>query len=230
MKKFIVIGLGSFGLNLSKTLVANDCEVLGMDTDRELVQHAKDYISHAIIGDASNKEVLESLALKDFDAAIISIGGDDPAPSLLIAMYLKEIGIPRIIVRAISEDHGKILKMIGVSDVLYPEKEMAERLANTLSLKNALDYLPISDEYGIIEVPPPESFIGKSIKDLQISTRFGCQIIGLKTPGKNGNPDDLSDNNFFIKIAPAASDVIVQKSVMIVIGKHSDIERIQSLQ
>lgn len=229
MKKFIVIGLGNFGLNIAQTLIENDCEVLGMDIDRNIVQKAKDFISHAIIGDASNKEVLESLAIRDFDGAIISIG-QDMAPSILIALYIKEIGIPRIIVRAVSEDHGKILKMIGVSDVVFPEKDMAIRVANKLAMKNAMDYLPLSSEHGIIEVTPPKSFIGKNLRDLQISTRFNCQVIGLKYPTDDNAALDLNDKNYTIKIAPTATDVITENSIMIVIGRHDDIDKIQALQ
>jgi trk system potassium uptake protein len=225
MKKFIVIGLGNFGYNIAAALVENKCEVLGMDTSREVVQKAKDIITHAIIGDATNREVLESLAIRDFDGAIISIGQDMGA-SILIALYFREIGIKRIIVRAVSEDHGKILKMIGVNDVVFPEKDMAFRVANKLALKNVMDYLPISDEYGIIEVPPPASFIGKALRELQISTRYGCQVIGLKYPDANG--DGIVDRTPRIRIAPTANDVITEGSLMIVLGKHPDIEKLQS--
>lgn len=229
MKKYIVIGLGNFGFNIASMLVRNNCEVLGMDMDKDVVQKAKDFISYAIVGDASDKEVLESLSIKDFEGAIISIG-QDMASSILIALYLREIGISRIVVRAISEDHGKILKMIGVSDVVFPERDIAIRIANKLALKNAIDYLPISEDYGILEVTPPKSFIGKTLKELQISTRFGCQIIGIKYQGTNGLLNDLSEKNLNIKIAPTANDIIAENSTMIVIGRHKDIERIQSLQ
>jgi trk system potassium uptake protein TrkA len=228
MKKYIVIGLGNFGFNIASMLVKNDCEVLGMDSDKDVVQKAKDFISQAIVGDGSDKEVLESLSLKDFDGAIISIG-QDMASSILISLYLREIGLPRIVVRSISEDHGKILKMIGVSDIVFPERDIAIRVANKLALKNAIDYLPISEDYGILEVTPPKSFIGKSLRELEISTRFGCQIIGIKYPGTNGELNDLTGKNLNIKIAPNANDIIVKNSIMIVIGKHEDIERIQAL-
>ncbi|HSV95306.1 MAG TPA: TrkA family potassium uptake protein [Spirochaetota bacterium] len=229
MKKFIIIGLGNFGFNIALTLVENNCEVLGMDSNRDAVQHARDFISHAIIGDASNKEVLESLALRDFDGAIISIGHDMGA-SILISLYIKEIGIPRIIVRAISEDHGKILRMIGVTDVIFPEKDMAVRVANKLALKNAMDYLPLTDDYGIIEVTPPKSFVGKTLKELQISTRYGCQIIGLKYPPPEGASPGIEDKNHKIKIAPTAHDTISADVIMIVIGKHADIDRLQGVR
>src|SRR4030042_4825657 len=108
MKKFIVIGLGNFGLNLSQTLIENGCEVLGIDANKTMVHRAKDMITHAITGDATDKSVLTSLPIKDFDGAVVSIG-QELAASILISLYLKEIGIKRIIVRAISEDHEKIL-------------------------------------------------------------------------------------------------------------------------
>lgn len=227
MKKFFVIGLGNFGFNIAQTLVENDCEVLGMDTNKDTVQMAKDHITHAIIGDASNKEVLESLAISDFDAAIISIG-QDMTSSILISLYLREIGIPRIIVRAISEDHGKILNLIGVDDVVFPERDMAIRIANRLSLKNAMDYLPLSEEYGILEVDAPKSFFNKTLKELKISTKFGCQVIGLKNPGMNGDKYDLSGKNVDIKIAPTGDDVVKPNTILIVVGKLTDIERLQN--
>ncbi len=228
MKKFIVIGLGNFGYNVAYSLVESGCEVLGMDTDREVVQKAKDNISHAIIGDASNKEVLESLAIKDFDGAIISIG-QDMASSILISLYIIEIGIPRIIVRAVTEDHGKILKMIGVTDVVFPERDMAIRVANKLAMRNAMDYFPIAEDYGVLEVNPPRSFIGQTLKDLQISTRYKCQIIGIKYQNDEDATKNLTGVSGKIKAVPTAMDVITDDSVMIVFGKNSDIEKLQSL-
>ncbi len=229
MKKFIVIGLGNFGLNLSKSLMKNGCEVLGIDTAKETVEHAKDFISHAIIGDASNKEVLESLMLKDFDGAIVSIG-QEMALSILISLYLKEIGVPRIIVRAISEDHGKILRMIGVTDVIFPEKDEAFRLANKLTLKNAIDYLPLGEDYGIVEVSPPKSFIGKTLMELKITTRFNCQVIGIKYLHDNKKSLNMADLFSDIKIALSGNDIVPKNSVMIIIGKYSDIDKIQALE
>ena len=228
MKKFLVIGLGNFGFSLAKTLEQNGCEVLGVDLSRDLVEQLKDFISHAVIGDATNKDLLNSLMLKDFNGAIISIG-QDMGPSTLIALHLKEAGLNNIIVRAISEDHGKILEKIGVTEVLYPETEMAVKLANRLSMKNALDYLPLSEEHGILEVIPPKSFIGKTLKELQISVRFNCQVIAIKYRS-DGTESQTDRDGFVIKIPPSANDVITENAVMVVIGKLSDIEKIQMVK
>jgi len=227
MKKFVAIGLGNFGFTLAKTLVENGCEVLGVDSSREIVNQAKDYLTHAIIGDASKREVLAALSLKDFDGAIVSIG-QEMAPSILISLYLKEIGVKKIVVRAISEDHGKVLSSIGVSDVIFPERDMAVKLAGMLSLKNAVDYLPLGEDYGIIEVTPPKPFLGKNLRDLKIPNMYNCQVIGLKIyPG--GAASQVDEGKAVVKMAPSADDVINGNVVMILLGRYGDIAKIQAL-
>lgn len=227
MKKFIVIGLGNFGMSLAGTLEDNGCEVLGIDIDRVLVQKAKDSISQAVIGDATNKSVLESLPIKDFDGAVVSIG-QELASSILISLYLKEIGIKQIIVRAISEDHAKILKMQGVSDIVFPERDMAIRMGKLLSMKNVLDYLPLTGEYAIMDVTPPESFVGRTIRSLQIGAKFSCQILGIKySQADSPLMDSSQKDNGSTKIAPLADDIIPEGSVLIVLGRQSDIQRLQ---
>ena len=226
MKNYVVIGLGNFGINMAKTLMENDCEVLGIDIEKEHVQKAVDIVSHAIIGDATNKNVLRSLEVKDFDGAVVSIGQEMGA-SILISLYLKEIGIKRIVVRAISEDHVKILEKLGVTDIVFPEKDMAIKLGKLLSMKNTLDYLPLSDEYAILEISPPKNFIGKKLKELQITTRYGCQVLGIKFPEINNDIDEDLEKKFVTKMAPSGEDLIPEGSVLIVIGKQEDIEKLQ---
>lgn len=227
MKKFVAIGLGSFGFTLAKSLTENGCEVLGIDLSRDAVNEAKEFLTHVIIGDASKREVLEALSLKDFDGAIVSIG-QKMEPSILISLYLKEIGLGRIIVRAITEDHGKILTQIGVSDVIFPERDMALRLARTLAMKNVVDYLPLGEDYGIIEIMPPRLFIGKSLKELRIPNRFNCQVIGLKYI--SGDRSQIfDDRNSSVKMAPSADDIIREGMMMIMIGKYEDLAKVQSL-
>jgi trk system potassium uptake protein TrkA len=227
MKKFVTIGLGSFGFTLAKNLIENGCEVLGIDQSRDAVNEAKEYLTHVIVGDASKREVLEALSLKDFDGAIVSIG-QKMEPSILISLYLKEIGLTRIIVRAITEDHGKILTQIGVSDVIFPERDMAIKLARTLAMKNAVDYLPLGEDYGIIEILPPKTFIGKTLKELRIPNTYNCQVIGLKFFSGH-QPSLLDDKHFSVKMVPSADDVITETTMIILIGKYEDLERMQSL-
>ena len=227
MKKFLTIGLGNFGFQLAKTLENNGCEVLGIDISKKEAEKVKDYISQVVIGDATNKDTLLSLKIRDFDGVIISIG-QDMAPSILISMYLKEIGIEKIIVRAVSDDHSRVLKMLGISDVIFPETDIAVRLGNKLSMKNALDYLPLSEEYGIVEVIPPKSFIGKSLKELEISSVYNCQVIAIRFISQK--IENNTDNNDFIKIPPSGNDIVKKNSALIIIGKLTDIEKIEKLK
>jgi trk system potassium uptake protein TrkA len=225
--KAIVIGLGNFGLNIATRLIKNNCEVLGIDSNREIIESVKDEVSHAICGNSSNKEVLESLNITDYDVAIIGIG-QDMAASILISLYMKELGIPKIVARAISEDHGKVLTQLGINDVVFPEKDIAIKIANKLSLKNAMDFLPISDDYGIVEVEAPLSFIGKTLAELRISSKFNCQVIGIKYENKD-NLNNHDRETVKTKIAPSATDILEEKSAMIVLGKSIDIDKLQSI-
>ncbi len=228
MKKYIVIGLGNFGFNLAKSLIKNNCEVLGIDVSKQSVDMAKDFLSHAIIGDASNREVLESIVTRDYDGAIVSIG-QKMEQNILISLYLKELGIQRIVSRAISDDHVKILNKLGITDIIFPEKDEALRLGNRLALRNALDYLPMGEDFGIVEVSPPASFIGKSLKELQLPSRFNCQVIGIKH-NASGNTESFYDMNSDVKIVLSGNDVIEKNSLMIIMGKYNDIEKIQSFK
>lgn len=218
MKKFIVLGLGNFGINVAKSLMENGCEVLGIDSDREIVESVKDQLTHAVIGDVTNRLVIESLSVKDFDGGIVTVG-QDIATSILISLYLKETGLKRIIVRAISDDHVKILEKLGVSDIIFPERDVAIRIGKVLSMRNAFDYLPLTDEYAILEVKPPADFIGKTLIQLQIGAKYNCQVLGIKQVSNNGD--------VITKMAPSANDIIPEDCYMIVLGKHADIEKLQ---
>ncbi|HOV07927.1 MAG TPA: TrkA family potassium uptake protein [Spirochaetota bacterium] len=223
MKKFAVIGLGNFGMNIARSLVENNCEVLGIDIDKNTVDKAKDFLTYAITGNPANKAILDSLGLNEYDAVILSIG-QEMVSSILISLYLKEAKVKKIIARAISEDHEKILKQLGVDTVIFPEKEMAIRIGKAISMRNAVDYLPLSEEYAIVEVAPPESFIGKSLRELNIGARFRCQILGIKSIADDLVTEDTPQTTV---IAPSADEVIKEGNILIVLGKTAAIERME---
>ena len=231
MKKFIVIGLGNFGFNIAKSLMLNKCEVLGIDLEKETVEKAKDHLTHAIIGNPANKAVLQSLRVKEYDGVIVSIG-QEMTSSIFIALYLIESGAKRIIARAISEDHEKILKQLGVTEVIFPERDMAIRMGKMISMKNALDYLPMTEDYSIMEMHPPASFVGKSLKELNIGARFRCQILGMKYYDKLNKPvisDDPHEAHIKTIIAPGADEEIKSDYTLIVLGKTTSLEKMQKM-
>lgn len=229
MKKFLVVGLGNFGMNVAKSLMDSNCEVLAIDMDKDNVQRAKDIVSHALVGDASNRSVVMSLPIKDFDGAIISIG-QEMGPSILISLYLQEMGMRHITVRAISEDHVKVLELLGITEIVFPERDIALRLGKKLSMKNALDYLPLTEDYVILEVTPPQSFREKMLKELNIGNQYGCQVLGIRYPATHGKKRQKAGNGYVTKMAPSGNDVIHSDSVMIVLGKLVDVERLQRLK
>lgn len=221
MKKIVVFGLGNFGITIARTLVQNGAEVLGVDSNNDVVNSAKDYISFVVSGDVTQKEVLDLLQITDYDAAIVAIG-QDMTSSILVSLFLKELKCRHIIARAISEDHAKILDKLGVDEVIFPERDIAVKLGNKILLKNALDYLPVTEEYGIVEVIPPNSFIDKTLAELKITSRFSCQVIGIKTLESNG-----AEDAYHTKMAPSAGDVVRVNSILIVLGKLSEIQKLQ---
>lgn len=212
-KKFCVIGLGNFGFHVVSTLYEQGHEVTAIDTDKEKVQSVKDICSYAILGDAGNKEFLSAQGVNEMDAVVVSTG-ELSHLSTLITLYLKELKVRRILVKAISEDHGRILERVGASDVIYPEKDMARRIAHSLSTPNILEFIPLAEEYSISESAPPKHFIGKTLIDLDLRRKFNITVIAIK--------DVLSDQ--FIP-APPPSHMIKDSDILIVIGKTEDVEK-----
>jgi trk system potassium uptake protein TrkA len=212
-KKFCVIGLGNFGFHVVSTLYEQGHEVTAIDTDKEKVQSVKDICSYAIQGDAANKEFLSAQGVNEMDAVVVSTG-EHSHLSTLITLYLKELKVGRILVKAISEDHGRILERVGASDVIYPEKDMAKRIAHSLSTPNILEFIPLAEEYSISESAPPKHFIGKTLVDLDLRRKFNVTVIAIK--------DVLSDQ--FIP-APPPTHMIKDSDILIVIGKTDDVEK-----
>lgn len=215
MKSFIVIGLGRFGTQAAKRLCQQGCEVLAIDTSSELVQQLSDDVTQAVVGDARDKEVLRALGVKDFDCGIVAIG-DSLADSILATMNLKELNVPYIVCKAHDETHRQVLKKLGADRVVIPEQENADRLAKSLSSPNVLDYIELSEDYGIIEVPAPAVWQEKSLIELNVRAKLGINILAVKREGH-------------ITVSPAADFRISQGDVLVVLGDTSALNAVQKL-
>ena len=179
MKQFVVIGLGNFGHYLAIHLYKKGHEVLAIDNNSNRVAEIKDQVSQAVTADATDRKALEALGLDKMDAAIICIGSV-LSESILATLNMKDIGVAQVFAKAISEAHSRILYKIGASEVLFPEKDEAISLAERLHNPNMLDYLPFLEGYSIIELAPPKTFVGKSLRDLDLINRFGVQVVAIK--------------------------------------------------
>ena len=182
MKSYVVIGLGRFGTELACKLCALGCEVMALDRNAELVQQVSQKVTHAVVGDVRDIGVLRALGVQDFDCAVVCIGGN-LGDSVLATMNVKELGVPKVVCKAHDETHRQVLKKLGADQVVIPEQENAARLAKSLSSHNVLDYIELSEEYGIIEVPAPHQWVGKTLKELNVRAKLGVNILAIKQGG-----------------------------------------------
>ena len=215
MKSYMVVGLGRFGTQVAKKLYALGCEVLAIDNNNTHVQQLSNDVTHAVVADARDKDVLRALGAKDFDCAVVAIG-DSLADSVLATMNLKELGIPKVICKASNETHRQVLKKLGADQVLIPEHEQADRLAKSLASRNVLDYIELSDDYGIIEVPAPGAWLEKSLIELNIRAKLGVNILAVRR-----------DND--ITVSPSADFRILQGDVLVVLGDTAALNAMQKL-
>lgn len=207
-KQFGVIGLGRFGTAVARDLEKLGYPVLAIDTDPKLVDSVKDYVSFADIVDATNPEALAAAGIRNCDTVVVAVG--DIESSILISLILEEFGIKNIIAKAISDVHERVLRKIGVKEVVFPEADMGIRVVNRLTSANILDYISISADVDLVEYKASKKLANQSLKDLAIRNRFGINIIAIK------RDDDVI-------ISPSADELILEGDELFFIGKTQDI-------
>lgn len=212
-KQFLVIGLGRFGISLTRTLIENKHEVLAVDKDLHLVENIAHIATQAIQADCTDEDVLNEIGVRNFNHAIVAIGEDLQA-SILITLLLKEMGVPEVTAKANNSIHGKMLKKLGADNVVYPERDMAIRLGNQLSSENLIDYIELSPDYNLVELKAPPAMNNRTLQQLNIRAKYGCNILAIKR-GKNMN------------ISPRAEDVIRTGDILLVMGNNEDIHRME---
>lgn len=215
MKSFVVIGLGRFGTEVALRLHESGNEVLVIDSRSDLVQAISNEVTHAVVGDARDKGVLRALGVASFDCAVVAIGGS-LADSVLATMNLKELGVPQIVCKAHDETHRQVLKKLGADQVVIPEKENAARLAKNLVSPNVLEYIELSEEYGIIEVPAPKNWVGKTLIQLNVRAKLGVNIIAIERGGA-------------INVSPGADYQILADDIMVILGSTDALHAVQKL-
>lgn len=214
MKQFIVIGLGSFGISVAKSLYEMGNDVLAIDKDEELVQAISGSVTHAVQADAADEGVLKSLGVKNFDVAIVTIGSDMQS-STMVTMLVKDMGVKYVIAKAHNELHARVLYRVGADRVVMPEKEMGMRVARSILSTNVLDFIELSKEYSIIEIMPIDEWFQRSLKEINMRSRYGLNVIAAKKAGEN------------IVVSPGADYVVEDGDVLVVCGKNDDINRFE---
>lgn len=211
MDQFAVIGLGRFGSEIARALVAGGKEVLAIDEDEERTQAVSVYATHAITADATDENVLKAVEIGSFDAAVIAIG--DIQASILTALTCKELGVPYIIAKAYNEKHKKVLEKIGVDYVLIPESDMAYKTANKLINQRLNDLMEVNDRYSIIEIAVPAAWSGKSLIELDVRKHFKVNVILVLENGEDVNS------------SPGGDTVLSADDHIIIGGNNDDIAK-----
>lgn len=217
MKTFLVIGLGRFGGSVATELCSLGNEVLAMDIHEDLVQAAAANVTHAVTADARDPEVLRALAVRNFDCAVVAVGGEI-GNSALITLNLKELGVKKVVCKASSHTHRKVLEKIGADRVVFPEHEMGNKLAHALSSSSVLNFIELSDDTSIVEVPVPAAWVGKTIRELDVRNTYGVNIIALRRGEKQK----------FV-IAPGGDATLAGDDVIVALGLDKNINAIQKL-
>lgn len=212
-KQYLVLGLGRFGESLAMSLYKLGHEVLAVDSDADLVESIAPHVTQAIQIDATDEGALESLGVRNFDAAIVSIG-QNVRDSILVCVLLKELGVPYLIAKAIDELHAKVLRKVGVDRVIFPERDMAVRVAKSLLTPNVLEMIDLSDDYQLLETILPTKWVGNTIIGMDVRKRYGVSILAIHRGGE-----------FFV--SPAPDFAFQAGDILLVLGKKDDIDSLE---
>ena len=212
MKSILVIGMGRLGRNLAAELLKLGNEVMVVDHDEDLMESLSSTFPDCHIGNCTNENVLKSLDVKSFDVCFVTIG-DNFEASLIITILLKKLGAKKIVAKASQDIQASILTTIGADEVIYPELDMAQSLAVKYSASNVFDYLELSDEYGIFEIPVLPYWVGQSIIKIDVRKKYKLNIIAVK------NGENLS-------VSPSADYSFKESDHIVVVGKPKDVLKI----
>lgn len=211
-KQFVVIGLGRFGYSLLEELIRLGHQVLAIDDNEDRIDYVAAIATHAVQADAMDEKVLKALDVASFDAVIVGIGGDIEA-SILTSITLKELGVRKIIAKAQNHMHGKVLEKLGIDMVIYPERDMALRLARNLVSNSIIEQIQLSSDYGILELITPVSFVGRSLEEIAIRQRMDITIIAIRSGQE-------------IIISPHAQQRIKKDDILVALGPTRRLEKL----
>jgi trk system potassium uptake protein len=218
MRQFAVIGLGRFGSSVAKTLSEKGYQVLAIDITEDKVQDVSDIVTQAVCVDATDEKALRAVGADSVDVAIVSVGNNIEA-SVLITLLLKEIGIKEVVAKAVTEEQGKVLEKVGADKIVFPERDMGIRVANSLTSENVSEHIDLSAACSIIEIKAPQDFVGKTLKQLSVRVEYGLNIAAIKSIDEAGNEA--------INSTPEADYKIKGTDRLMVVGPNENIERLK---
>lgn len=212
-KQFAVLGLGRLGSSIALELYKGGAEVLAVDVNSDLVDAIQGQVTHAIQADATDPEALSQLGVRDFDVAIVTIGTDLKASSV-VTMLLKEMGVGTVIAKAQDEMHGRMLQKLGADRIIYAERDMGRRVAHSLLNGNILDYIEVSDDFALVEISPMDPWLNRSLGELNLRRKPGINVIAIRSDGE-------------IRVSLDADTVIRAGDRLLVVGEQQALNRLE---
>ena len=209
-KQFLVAGLGLFGSSVAVTLKEMDYDVLCIDIDENVVQDYSNSFTYIVCGDAADEKVLRSLSVGDIDVAVVAIGNVER--SMMCTMLLKELKVPVVVAKALTELHGSMLEKLGADSVIYPEKDMGKRVAHNLVSANVMDYIELSREMSVMNLQLPKHLVGKNLIDADLRKQYDVNVVAIKRNGET-------------IVNPKAKEVFQDDDEIIIIGTHAGVKK-----
>lgn len=224
MKLFVVIGLGQFGRYTAKTLYSLGGDVIAVDSDESRVEMIKDEVTTAVCADARDMDALRSIGVMKADTAVLSLGEEDIEDSIMCCSSLSELGLGRIIVRASSEQQGKILLKVGASKIIYPEQKMGEQLAKFLMASGVLEQVTLPTGQIVAHVYPRKDFIGKTLEDCKFQEKYRLLVIGIQKPKRRIDDKGELHEELILDPVPNLDTLIDEEDILVVVGNQNQIE------
>ena len=213
-RQYAVIGMGRFGTSVAMTLVKAGQEVLVVDSDEERIQKVAEFFTHAVVVDTTDEAAFTALGIRNFDMVVVAIGHDVQA-SVLTTLLLKEMGVRHIVAKAASVLHGKMLDKVGADQVVFPERDMGQRIAHNLMSTNIIDYFELAPDLGIIEVDVSGRLVGKSLLESKLREKYSITVIAVRRAGK-------------ISLSPDPAAILVESDRLIIVGDNLGIQRFEA--
>jgi len=229
-RQFVVIGLGTFGYNVALELIKKNMQVLCIDNNYEIVNRISNFVTQALVVDATDEKAMEDAGIADCDSAVISIG-ESIETSILATLIVKELGVKNIIVKSSSQWHSKVAARLGASSIVYPEFEMAKKLVDSIMTPNILEQIKLSKDYNLVEVVAPREVWGKTIRSSDIRNRYGINIIAIRKqiPIINENEQGGIDIKEEVNMLPGPDDEINQNDILVVIGLEKALAKFKKM-
>ncbi|HWR44594.1 TrkA family potassium uptake protein [Sporomusa sp.] len=215
-KQFAVIGLGRFGTSVATTLYTLGYEVLAIDSDEDRIQKFSEEVTHVVQADTTDENSLKALGIRNFDVVVVAIGEDVQA-NVLTTLLLKDLGVKHIVAKARNELHGKMLSKIGADRVVYPERDMGQRVAHNLVSTNVLEYIELSPDLSIVEITAPKALIGQSLAQANLRVKYEVNVVAIK------RGEDLI-------VPPQPDEKIKTGDILIFVGQTKGIQKLEELE